>query len=116
MVEVRLNRLAVNPRNTLSYRLLKRPFIGGVAHLVRRLQRIKTEEVQVFGSENVLENEDRGPFLWLIKHESTYDFYYIFPLWLDLSTRRDSLSFIIVVSRLPRWDDHRRANGLLRRG
>ena len=97
MVEVRLNRLAVNPRNTLSYRLLKRPFIGGVAHLVRRLQRIKTEEVQVFGSENVLENEDRGPFLWLIKHESTYDFYYIFPLWLDLSTRRD----IRIAKRMP---------------
>ena len=89
MAEVRLIKLAVDPRNTLPYRIFKRPFIARVAHLVQRLQRIKTEEVQVFGSENVLETDEPGPFLWLIKHESTYDFYYIFPLWLELPTRRD---------------------------
>ena len=97
MAEVSLNRLAVSPRNTLPFRLLKRPFMVGVAHLVQRLQKFKTEEVQVFGSENVLETDEPGPFLWLIKHESRYDFYYIVPLWLELPMRRD----IRIAKRMP---------------
>ena len=86
---VHFERLQTRPKEGTYLKLVRRPFLAGLAHILGTIQSVVSEEVQLFGSDNVLANIDQGPFLWLIKHEVTHDFIYLGPRWLELPNRPD---------------------------
>lgn len=86
----------------LTFPFIKRPILSGLMAMIDLLQEIYTEEIQLHGQDNLLQdnlfqnsrdwdslNPDGkqpfpGPYLWLCKHEVSMDVINLVPLWMDL--------------------------------
>lgn len=72
---------------SLGFQLIKRPIMAGLMMIIEGLQQNRTEEVQLHGQQNLLQENGEphpGPYLWAVKHEVSADVINIVPYWMDL--------------------------------
>ncbi len=86
-MDIKQTRILQVQRNNLGFQLIKGPIMAGIMVAMDLLQGPLTEEIQLHGQENLLQENGKprpGPYLWLSKHEVSADVINFVPYWIDI--------------------------------